>query len=110
MAETVAAVFFETTLVATVNATDFAPIGIVTVNGATTDIDVEANLTAMALLPAPAVSLSVTLPDMLVPPTVVVGLRVKAVIVNGLTVRVAVCVTPPNVALMIGCEIAATFR
>jgi len=108
VAVTVAVVFVLTAVVLTVNVPVDDPIATLTVAGTIADVELEASLTAMTLLPAVALRLTDPLTD--TPPTTLVGDNIKLLTVRGITASVAAWLTPPYVALMVVVVAAVTIR
>ena len=102
----VAVVAVVTARVFTVNVTDVAPAGTVTVAGTVAFAELEVSLTTSP--PAGAAELRVTVPVELDPPVTAVGLSVSEVAIGAFTVTVVVAVVPAPVAVTITLWFVAT--
>jgi len=110
VAVTVAVVGVLTAFVVTVNLPVVAPSATLTLAGTVADFELLASFTTIAPLLAPGSAFNVTKPLALVPPATVAGVIESAVTVNGFTVRTAVCVLVPTVAVMVTVVDAFTRR
>ena len=95
VAVTVTVVSLATAFVVIVNVAPEAPCAIATDAGGTAEVELEVILTASFVAPVPAAALKETDPLTLVPPTKLVGVRVRLLTRNGVTVSVDAPVTPP---------------
>ena len=96
-----------TLLVFTVNVTLLNPAGTVTLDG-TLATDVLLLASATSAPPAGAGPLNATVPVEELPPVALDGFNVTEVRTGGSTVIVAVCVTPPNAAVITAAVFTAT--
>ncbi len=91
-----------------VNSALSSPRGTLTVAGTITDLEDELNFTASAPLPGPGSALSVTWPLALVPPFTEDGLTLRLMISNGVSVSVAVWVSPAYLAVIVTDSVLVT--